>query len=195
MEIKAMNIDQLKKIGHLNLINNINTRSDLCKKEFENWENKFKQMEHLFLSKIEFKTLIALNFAVNKLAETFTVLPSEENQGLIFVKDKLTDEFILGLAFCIYENDRTKIMLTEFSFITENNMSKLKQGKSNGYDVIIRMLEIFEDLEVDLLFPAYTKKDEQEGFLKTLGFEETNLKATKGQKVLQKKHTTKIVCL
>ena len=97
-----------------------------------------------------------------------------------YIRDENTEpNFYINLIKYTYNQDIA--LITEATSINKDNMIL-------NIEPLKSLIYLSDLLDLDLAFPAYTnKKDPQEKLFKSLGFEESILKADEGQKILLRK--------
>ena len=121
---------------------------------------------------------IKLNFISMILKLTYNhSRPDEELFGYIRDKD-IQPNFYLNIIKSIY--DENIALISEASYIN-NDKKKINIEPLKG------LIYLCDLIKVNLVFPAYIKNDPQEKLFKSLGFEESILKADEGQKILFRK--------
>lgn len=103
--------------------------------------------------------------------------PDKELFG--YIRDKhIQPNFYLNIIKYVY-NDKIAL-ISEATYVNDNN-------KRMNIEPLKGLIYLCDLLNLDLAFPAYIKNDPQEKFFKSLGFEESILKADEGQKILLRK--------
>lgn len=105
---------------------------------------------------------------------------SEPDRELFcFIRDKnIEPNFYLNVIKYVYNSNIA--LIAEASYIN-NDKRKTNIEPLNG------LIYLCDLIKLDLAFPAYIKDDPQEKLFKSLGFEESILKADEGQKILFRK--------
>lgn len=103
--------------------------------------------------------------------------PDKELFG--YIRDKhIQPNFYLNIIKYVY-NDKIAL-ISEATYVNDNN-------KRMNIEPLKGLTYLCDLIKLDLAFPAYIKNDPQEKLFKSLGFEESILKADEGQKILLRK--------
>lgn len=187
MKGKFFTIKELEKKKQIDIISCLSDRRKICNDKFEIFKKNTESEIFKFESRYDWRNSNIVTFLIKEiLMSKFDVYV--ENYPTILVRDKDTKEMLFGFMLITYGFDKTKMMLSEFKYFIEYKSDVMLERR---FDILLTILSVFEDLGIDLLFPAYEFGDPQEEMLKELGFEETNLISEEGQKVLKKSHKRK----
>ena len=187
MKGKFFTIKELEKKKQTDIISCLSDRRKICNDKFEIFKKNTESEIFKFESRYDWRNSNIVTFIIKEiLIPKFDIYV--ENYPAILIRDKNTKEMLFGFSLITYGFDKTKMMLSEFKYFIEYKSDVMLERR---FDILLTILSIFEDLGVDLLFPAYEFGDPQEEMLKELGFEDTNLISGVGQKVLKKSHKRK----
>lgn len=103
--------------------------------------------------------------------------PDKELFGYIRAEN-VQPNFYLNIVKYVY-NDKIALV-SEATYINDDN-------KRINIEPLKGLIYLCDLIKLDLAFPSYIKNDPQEKLFKSLGFEESILKADEGQKILLRK--------
>ena len=103
--------------------------------------------------------------------------PDRELFGYIR-ENSVQPNFYLNIVKYVY-NDKIALV-SEATYINDDN-------KRINIEPLKGLIYLCDLIKLDLAFPSYIKNDPQEKLFKSLGFEESILKADEGQKILLRK--------
>lgn len=121
---------------------------------------------------------LKINFISMLLKLTYNH-PQPDKELFGYIREKnIQPNFYLNIVKYIY-NDKIAL-ISEANYINDNKLN-------TNIEPLKGLIYLCDLIKLDLAFPAYIKNDPQEKLFKSLGFEESILKADEGQKILLRK--------